>query len=184
LNAPIDRSSSSRFREVCHVASDYDSRVAGSLHDLLSRDHDRLDALLASSLRDDGTVDEASYSEFRRGLLRHIGIEERVLFPVIRRLGGSTAVEERLHRDHAALAALLVPPPSREDIEQIRAILTTHNPLEEDPGGFYERMERLAAEEIDALVERARDYPQVPTAPYSESPTIRRSIEALLRQRS
>ena len=156
--------------------------MTGPLHDLLMRDHERLDALLADALRDDGSIDEPSYGEFRRGLLRHIGIEEKVLFPALRAAGASTAVEEQLHRDHAALAALLVPPPSAETIAQIRAILLEHNPLEERPDGMYDRVQQLAG--FDAILSRASSYPEVPTAPYSESPTVRRSIEALLRQRS
>ena len=149
---------------------------------MLTRDHERLDALLAAALRDDDSIDEASYAEFRRGLLRHIGIEEKLLFRALRSAGTSAALVETLHRDHAALAALLVPPPSREGIEQIRAILGEHNPLEEDPGGMYDRVEQLG--DLDALMTRVRAYPEVPMAPYSDNATIRRSIEALLRQRS
>jgi hypothetical protein len=150
--------------------------------DLLTRDHERLDRLLAAALRSDGTVNEPAYRELRRGLLRHIGIEERILFPEIRRVGGSTEVELQLHRDHAVLAALLVPPPSRAEIEQIRAILAMHNPLEEGAGGFYERMEELAGHEVEELTARVREYPEVRTAPYTDTPILRRSIETLMRQ--
>lgn len=142
------------------------------LHDYLTDDHERLDALLAAALGDDGSIDDAAYFEFRRGLLRHIGIEERILFPLLR-----TAVTERLHKDHAALAALLVPPPARAEIEQIRAILAEHNPLEEGPGGFYEQVEALAD------VEQVRAFRDIPTAPYSDSPLLRQTIEQLLRER-
>jgi len=142
------------------------------LHHYLTRDHERLDALLAAALGGDGAIDEAAYSAFRRGLLRHIGIEERILFPLLR-----TAVTERLHKDHAALAALLVPPPTRADVEQIRAILVEHNPLEEGPGGFYEQVEGL----VD--MEQVRAFRDIPTAPYSDSPLLRQTIEQLLRER-
>ena len=156
--------------------------MTGPLHDLLARDHERLDALLAAALRDDGSIDEPSYAEFRRGLLRHIGIEEKLLFRALRIAGAATAVEDQLHRDHAALAALLVPRPSRDGIEQIRAILVSHNPLEEDSGGMYDRVQQLP--DLQALLSSVRDYPEVPTAPYADSPALRRSIESLLRQRS
>ena len=160
----------------------YHRNVPVTFSDLLARDHERLDALLTDALRGDGAVDEAVYLEFRRGLLRHIGIEERILFPEIRRLGASSEVERQLHRDHAALASLLVPPPSRAEIEQIRAILIAHNPLEEGEGGFYQRMERLAGDEVEALTARVRAYPEVRTAPYTDTPILRRSIETLLRE--
>jgi hypothetical protein len=144
-----------------------------TLHDLLTQDHERLDALLAAALHDDGSVDGAAYSEFRRGLLRHIGIEERILFPLLR-----NPLTERLHRDHAALSALLVPPPAPAELEQIRAILAEHNPLEEGAGGYYEQVAAL----VD--IEKVRAYPQVPTAPYSDTPLLRQTIEQLLRARS
>ena len=139
-----------------------------TLHEYLSDDHERLDALLDAAL---GGDDDA-YAEFRRGLLRHIGIEERILFPLVR-----SPLTEKLHRDHAALAALLVPPPTRAEIEQIRAILSEHNRLEEDAGGLYEQVEDL----VD--MNKVEAFPQIPTAPYTDSPLLRQTIEQLLRER-
>ena len=55
--------------------------MAGGLHEFLARDHERLDVLLRSCLRDAEGIWQAKYAEFRGGLLRHISIEERVLFP-------------------------------------------------------------------------------------------------------
>ena len=104
--------------------------MRAELHTFLARDHERLDALLEELRREEGVISHARFNEFRRGLLRHIGIEERVLFPELRRQRGVTSLEQQLHRDHAALAALLVPPPARARIEQIAAILETHNRLE------------------------------------------------------
>jgi hemerythrin HHE cation binding domain-containing protein len=151
------------------------------LRELLSHDHDRLDDLLRAALGGE-TIDEQKFAEFRRGLLRHIGIEEKILFAEMRNRGGLTEIERQLHRDHAALAALLVPPPSRADIDQIRSILEQHNPLEEDAGGFYDRFEQLAGADLAALTARVREYPEVPTAPYTDSPILRRSIAQLLRE--
>ena len=142
------------------------------LHELLSKDHQRLDALL----------DEATYSEFRRGLLRHIGIEERLLFPIVRKRGGATAVVEQLHRDHAALAALLVPPPTATGIAQIRALLEEHNPLEEGPEGIYQHVETLAAGALGDLIASVEAFPQIPVAPYSDTEILRNSTEQLLRE--
>lgn len=151
-----------------------------SLHDLLGRDHDRLDALLASALRDDGTIDEESYRAFRAGLLQHIAIEERVLFREVRRKGGESPLVEQLHRDHAALAALLVPAPAAAEIGEIRAILVQHNPLEEEPGGFYDDVERIAGDDLPDLIARARALPPVRVAPHADSEVLRRTIEQLL----
>ena len=142
------------------------------LRQFLERDHERLDHLLTNALSD-----ERSYREFRAGLLWHIGVEEKILFPFLRRTRGQSELLDQLHRDHAAISALLVPPPDREIIEQIRAILTAHNPLEEGPGGLYEQIE-------DAdLLREVRAFPPIRVAPHADTEITRASIEALLRQR-
>lgn len=124
----------------------------------------------------------ASYEEFRRGLLRHISIEERVLFPELRKRRGTTPLEQKLHRDHAALAALLVPPPSSLEIQQIAAILTVHNELEEQADGLYEVIESLAGDELAALMSRVHAIPPVPVAPHVDTPLVRSTIEQLVRE--
>ena len=134
-----------------------------SVRDYLSRDHERLDALLAAG----------DYEGFRRGLLRHIGIEEKILFPL---LGRSNVLVQQLHRDHAALGALLVPPPDEAIIRQIRTILEEHNPLEEAPGGLYDRIP-------DDVLDLVTNCPYVPVAPHADTPLVRKSIEELLEQR-
>ena len=58
--------------------------MAGELHEFLARDHERLDELLGRCVRAGGTIDRGPYEKFREGLLRHIAIEERILFPVAR----------------------------------------------------------------------------------------------------
>lgn len=156
--------------------------MAGELHDLLSRDHERLDALLSACLRVEDENCQESYAEFRRGLLRHIAIEERVLFPELRKRRGITPLDQQLHRDHAALAALLVPPPSRTEINQIAAILKVHNGLEENTGGLYELIESLTGEEITPLLARVHAIPAVRVAPHVDTPLVRRTIEQLIRE--
>lgn len=152
------------------------------LHEFLTRDHERLDALLAAALRPDGYVDKESFDEFRRGLLTHIGIEEKILFPEMRRRRGPSPLEEQLHREHALLAALLVLSPTPEVIAEIREILERHNPLEENAGGMYHVVEDLTGEELADIVGRAREYPLVRTAPYSDSKVLRDAIERLRRE--
>ena len=51
--------------------------MMGPIAGYLADDHARLDALLTR-----GTTDPAAYADFRRGLLRHIGMEEKILLPV------------------------------------------------------------------------------------------------------
>lgn len=155
--------------------------MASVLHEYLARDHDRLDLLLDASLRDDDSIDGETYGGFRRGLLRHIGIEQKILFLELRRRQGDSELMRQLHRDHAALSALLVPPPSKEGIATIRSILAQHNPLEEVPGGLYEIFETATGQELASLMEKVRTYPEVPMAPYSDTPLLREAIEKLLR---
>lgn len=157
--------------------------MSNALHEFLSNDHARLDALLAACLGAEGDIPYDLYEEFRRGLLRHIGIEEKVLFPELRRHQGVTELERQLHRDHAAIAALLVPPPTRKELEQIASILETHNALEETEPGLYEIIERVSGDELPALMERVHAIPEVRLAPHSDSELLRTTIEQLLRDR-
>lgn len=152
------------------------------LHEFLTSDHERLDALLAAALRPDGYVDKESFAQFRQGLLTHIGIEEKILFPEMRRRRGPSPLEEQLHREHALLAALLVLAPTPEVITEIREILERHNPLEEEAGGMYHVVEDLTGEELGGIVHRIRAYPPVRTAPYSDSTILRDAIERLRRE--
>lgn len=154
--------------------------MPGPLHDFLTRDHERLDALLALCLDGGSVIPKEPYDEFRRGLLRHIGIEERVLFPMLRSKHGLTVVERQLHRDHAALAALLVPPPGRWELEQIAGILAGHNDLEERVEGMYELVERTAGESLQELLDRAHAIPQTRVAAHTDSSLLRATITQLL----
>jgi hemerythrin HHE cation binding domain-containing protein len=152
------------------------------LHERLAEDHARLDRLLKECLDAATEIPYAAYEELRRGLLRHIAIEERVLFPELRKVEGSAALERQLHRDHAALSALLVPPPTHTEIEQIAAILEMHNVLEERDGGMYELVESAAGADLPALLERVDAIPPVRLAPHSDTPLLRKTIEQLLRE--
>lgn len=145
--------------------------MADALHEFLTGDHERLDALL-----------EQDYDGFRRGLLRHISIEERVLFPELRRRRGLTELEQQLHRDHAALAALLVPPPTAVEIATIREILAVHNVMEEKVGGLYEIIEELTGADLAALMASVYGMPEVPVLPHVDTPVVRSSIELLVRR--
>jgi hypothetical protein len=156
----------------------------GPVHRHLTEDHGRLEALLARSVADPGRIDLHAFGRFRAGLLRHIGIEEKVLLPTARRLRGGDPlpVAARLHRDHAALATLLVPTPTRPIVAAIRRILAAHDPLEEDEGGMYDRVDALLApSEAEALLDRVRATPEPPLAPYSDNPRVLARIAPLLR---
>ena len=150
------------------------ARAGGPVSRFLSDDHARLDALLRRATARPDAIDLVAYAEFRAGLLKHIGMEEKLLLPAAQRARGGeplpTAAKLRL--DHGALAALLVPSPTPAIVAAIRAILTTHNQTEEAPGGVYEVCEQVVGAEGDALLARLRDAPEVPVHPHVDGPRI------------
>ncbi len=154
-----------------------------NLYTYLSGDHERLDSLLARAAEGSEGIDMKHYTEFRQGLLRHIGIEEKIILPTIARFrnGEQIQIAQRLKLDHGALVALLVPPPSDGIIETIRLILSRHNPLEENEGGLYELVQMLAGSEADELLAKVEAYPEVPSLPFNKKPGIldvtRRAVE-------
>jgi hypothetical protein len=154
--------------------------------DLLSSffiaDHRRLDELLRCATTIPGQVEPHLFQDFRAGLLRHIGMEEKILLPAARYARGGKAlpVARLLRTDHGAIAALLVPTPRVEGVERLLSVLKPHNALEEGPGGLYETCDRLLAREAPALIEALRAFPQVPTAPHQDSPLVERHIAEVL----
>ena len=157
--------------------------AAGPLTRFLSEDHVRLDGLLRRAAAGPEGVDASAFDEFRRGLLRHIGMEEKVLLPeATRRRGGKPLpAAERLRTDHSALATLLVTTPTPAIVETIRRILEAHNPVEEGPAGVYAEVERLmSAEEAVDLVARLRARDEPPVSPYSDNPRVLDLVRALV----
>lgn len=156
--------------------------MTGPLSSFFVEDHRRLDRLLARSVAE-GRVEAAPYEDFRAGILRHIGMEERVLLPAARRARGGTAlpVARLLRLDHGAIAALMVPPPTVELVGRIAAVLGPHNEVEERSDGLYAVCDDLLAGEADALLGVLRGYPAVPLASHQDGPKVHRHIEEALR---
>jgi hypothetical protein len=142
--------------------------MADAIYRYLVDDHTRLDSAL---LRGD-------YPEFREGLLRHIGMEQKILLPII----GPTALAERIHLDHGALAALLVPTPTPAIVTAIRTILENHNPLEEGPGGLYQQCEQLLGSDVPQVLTRLQNAPPVPVAKHVDNQTSMDSARAALQR--
>ena len=154
--------------------------MAGVLYRYLSGDHDRLDALLRSAVATPGVIEMEPYAGFRKGLLRHIAMEEKIVVPEIARLQGGMqpAIAERIRLDHGALVALLVPPPSASIVATIRSILQVHNALEEREGGLYQLLEHLVGSDADMVLQKLESFPEVPVLPHKERPEV---IEATRR---
>jgi hypothetical protein len=156
------------------------------LHMFLADDHARLDSLLLRAVANSDALDRDAYEKFRAGLLHHISMEEKVLLPEARRRrhGEVLPIAKQLRADHAALAALLVPTPTRAIIITIKEILERHNQVEEGPAGIYETCEGLAGAEVDALLGRLRAVPEVPVAAHFDGPRVHEHIASLLKARA
>ena len=146
----------------------------GVLYQYLSGDHDRLDSLLERAVAKAGVIDMERYSEFRKGLLRHISMEEKIVLPAIAKWQGGrkSAIAERLRLDHGAIVSLLVPPPNPSIILTLRSIFAVHNPLEEQQGGFYQLFETLAGPETERMLAELKAAPAVLVLPHNEQPDI------------
>jgi len=156
--------------------------VTGPLHRFFAADHRRLDALLSRSVSVPGRIDLAPFGEFRAGILKHIGMEEKILFPAARE--GARAPRElaaRLRVDHGAIAALLVPTPTPELVAEIRSVLGPHNRREEEEGGIYDACDdAVGAAGAEALLRRLRAFPEVPLKAYHDGPAVLAHIQQTL----
>jgi hypothetical protein len=151
-----------------------ESNMPGPIEIFMTADHVRLDGLLARADRDDG-IHAGAYAEFRKGLLRHIAMEEKVLLPFARaKAGAPLAMARALRADHGQIASLLVPTPTRAICERLRARLVQHNALEEGEHGLYAACDALAGAEAAQVVTRLREQPEVPVAPHYDGPLLDR----------
>jgi hypothetical protein len=156
-------------------------RPRGPLFRFLADDHRRLDRILHEAAAA-APIETRLFEEFRGGLLRHIGIEEKLLLPAARRARGGQPLPlaKLLRAEHGALAALLVPAPTPRVVAKILQVLGPHNDLEEGPGGLYDSCDELLAGEAAALIERMRAYPPVPLAPHNDGPLVEKHVAETL----
>jgi hypothetical protein len=154
-----------------------------SIRQFLTDDHRRLDWLLERTGECTAPDELAAYDQFRRGILKHIGIEEKILLTAAARLRG-TSLEQapRLRLDHGAIVSLLMPIPTPSIIRAIRTVLAAHNPIEEGDDGVYDICEKLAMSEHDELLGKIRAAPEVPTHPNATSARILDAARHALRR--
>lgn len=156
--------------------------AAGSIARFLAEDHRRLDALLQAAAAHADHIDQSIYDQFCAGLLRHIGMEEKLLLPAMQRWRGGEPlpVAAKLRLDHGALATLLMPTPTPHILTTIRRILSDHNLLEEGPDGLYAICDRLPAMELEPLLAALQAAPSVSVMRHSDSPAVRKTLEGAL----
>ena len=150
--------------------------------DLLVADHQRLHRLLAAAHAGED-LDHAAFAAFRAGLLRHIAIEEKVLFPAVRRarVGTPLARARDLRIEHAALTSLVVPTPDARLSAELEALLASHDAKEEGADGVYAECEAaLTPADSRALVAVAEALPPVRVAPHFDGPGVYRTAALAL----
>ncbi len=148
----------------------------------LISDHARLHTLLTRATAS-AVFDDEAFAAFRAGLLRHIAIEEKLLFPAARRArrGEPLSRAYQLRVEHAALTSLLVPTPDAALCKEILAVLGPHNNKEEGPDGVYAECEQLLGDaKSEELAQEAVSYRQVNVAPYFDGEKVCRTAKAAL----
>jgi len=150
--------------------------------DYLVADHDRLHFLLALAAAGE-VVDREAFAGFRAGLLRHIAIEEKILFPAVRvaSRGVPLSRARQLRIEHSAIVSLLVPTPDLALCGELAYLLGRHDAGEEGEAGVYAECERALGEvSSHALAELARAYGEVRVAPHFDGPTVHRTATEAL----
>ena len=159
-----------------------DKERPGPITTLLAEDHRRLDGLLCSSRATADQINQTTYDQFRAGLLRHIGMEEKLLLPAVQRWRGGAPlpVAAKLRLDHGALATLLMPTPTPQILATIRRILSDHNAVEEGPDGIYALCDQLPDTERQRLWDALQSAPTVSVMRHSDSPAVLKTLEGAL----
>jgi Hemerythrin HHE cation binding domain len=157
---------------------------SGPVTQFLEDDHQRLEKLLNAAVLTGGRIEQGHYDEFRAGLLRHIGMEEKILLPAAQRSNGGAplSMAATLRLDHGAIAALLVPSPTPKLIAVLRSILNKHNEVEEGLDGLYAICDKLASAQTEDLMAKLRAAPAVAVLPYSDTPAVLGAVRRALKR--
>jgi hypothetical protein len=141
------------------------------LYHFFTNDHHRIDQLLDKATKNPGEVETDYYHQFRTGLLKHIKMEEKILFPAAQKANENVPLPlaAKLRLDRGALTSLMVVPPSSEVIKVLRYVLDKHDLLEEEPGGMYDVCERLTEGETNTLLQQLEKVAEVPVHPFNEA---------------
>jgi hemerythrin superfamily protein len=141
------------------------------LHEFFTNDHRRLEAFFKKATENSGDVQIEHYNAFRTGLLKHIKMEEKILFPAGQKANGGVPLPlaAKLRLDHAAITSLLVLPPDASLIKVLWYILDRHDLAEEEPGGMYDACASLTQSQTQALLDQLSKVSEVPVHPPNAS---------------
>ena len=141
------------------------------LYYFFTKDHRRIEDLLDKAVENINNIQMDYYHQFRTGLLKHIKMEEKILFPAAQKANGGAPLllAAKLRLDHGALTALMVVPPNPAMIKVLRHVLEKHDILEEEPGGMYDICEKLTESETHSLLKQLEQVTEVPVHPHNEA---------------
>lgn len=141
------------------------------LYNYFTNDHRRIEALLEEATANIDDINMDIYHHFRTGLLKHIKMEEKILFPAAQRANGGVPLPlaAKLRLDHGAITSLMVVPPSPDVVKVIRHVLEQHDILEEEEGGMYEACEALTESETESLLQQLDQVTEVPVHPHNKA---------------
>ena len=141
------------------------------LYNFFTTDHRRIEALLEKATEKPVQIQLEYYHRFRTSLLKHIKMEEKVLFPAAQKAnnGEPLPLTARLRLDHGAITSLMVVPPTPDVIKVLLHVLEKHDLLEEEPGGMYDVCEKLTSEDTTQILEQLENTTDVPVHPFNEA---------------
>ena len=144
------------------------------LYQFFTNDHRRIELLLDKATENINDIQMESYHLFRTGLLKHIKMEEKILFPAAQKAnrGVPLPLAAKLRLDHGALTALMTLPPDPSVIRVLRYIMDKHDIAEEEPGGMYDVCEALTRDQTQLLLEQLKNVTEVPVHPPNPSPFV------------
>jgi hypothetical protein len=135
------------------------------LYQFFTNDHRRIEELLDKAIEDVDSIQMDYYHRFRTGLLKHIKMEEKILFAAALKANGGTPLPlaAKLRLDHGALTSLMVVPPGPQVIKVLRHV------LEQQPGGMYDMCEQLTEGETKELLEQLEKVTEVPVQSFNNA---------------
>lgn len=153
-----------------------------SLHKFFTDDHRRIDNLLQKALEKSDEIDLSYYHQFRKGLLRHIKMEEKTLFPAAKKVNLQLMQNliPRYRLEHGALTALMVPPPTLDLIKVIQYVIEKHDLAEEESGGLYDVCGALTQDQTEELLLCLAAVEEVPVHPPNAAPIAMESARRAL----
>lgn len=142
------------------------------LYNFFTSEHHRIEGLLDNATENPNEILMDYYDRFRTGLLTHIKMEEKILFPAAQKANGGIAlpVMAPLRLEHGAITSLMVPPPTPSLIKVIRHIMEKHDLAEEEPGGMYDVCEALTQHQTQELLDQLAKISEVPVHPHNDAP--------------